>query len=100
MEAVKERMRLRDKVINEAAKWAKGLQFPATVIVIGSYARGDFNLWSDVDVLLIADFRGNPLERLKSLDFPAGFEVIPLTRSEFLRLLEEKNVLAIERLMA
>jgi predicted nucleotidyltransferase len=26
-----------------------------TVVVFGSYARGDFNTWSDVDVLVISD---------------------------------------------
>jgi len=55
-------------------------------------------LWSDVDLLLIADFRGGPLERLRGLDFPAGFEVIPLTLSELLKLIEKRNVLALEAL--
>lgn len=26
----------------------------ATILVFGSYARGDFNLWSDVDVIVIS----------------------------------------------
>ena len=98
MEAIKERVRAREGIVNEAKAWAQKLAFPATVILIGSYARGDFNLWSDVDLLLIADFRGSPLERLKGLDFPAGFEVIPLTLSELLRLVEKRDVLAVEAL--
>lgn len=44
-----------------------GPQFKVSAILIGSYARGDFNKWSDVDVLLIAEFAGNPLERLWKL---------------------------------
>jgi predicted nucleotidyltransferase len=28
---------------------------PRAVVVFGSVARGDFNLWSDVDVLVVAD---------------------------------------------
>jgi len=98
VEAIKERVRAREEVVSEARAWAQKLAFPATVILIGSYARGDFNLWSDVDLLLIADFKGGPLERLKDLDFPAGFEVIPLTLSEFLRLVEKRDVLALESL--
>jgi Nucleotidyltransferase domain. len=35
--------------------------------MIGSYARGDFNRWSDVDLVVISDFKGNPLERLEKL---------------------------------
>ncbi len=37
---------------------------PATIIVFGSYARGDFNVWSDVDVIVISGrFRGLPFTR-------------------------------------
>jgi predicted nucleotidyltransferase len=98
VEAIEERVRARERVVGEAKAWAQRLGFPATVILIGSYARGDFNLWSDVDLLLIADFKGGPLERLKSLDFPAGFEVIPLTPRELMRLVERGDPLAFEAL--
>ena len=70
MEIVKERRRLRQRIIEEARRWARSLPFKATVILIGSYARGDFNLWSDVDVIVISEFRGNPLRRLERIDFP------------------------------
>jgi len=44
------------------------LGFSVTAVLVDSYARGDFNLWSDVDVLLISDsFPERPLERLKML---------------------------------
>jgi uncharacterized protein len=37
-------------------------------VVFGSVARGDFNLWSDVDLLVIVDaIGGNPLERSDAL---------------------------------
>ena len=62
----------------------------------GSYARGDFNLWSDVDIVLIADFSGNPIERLKLVDEPSGFQVITLREEEFLRLLQRRNPIAVE----
>ena len=98
METIKKRLKVREEVLEKARKWAQGLQFPVTAIVIGSYARCDFNLWSDVDVILVADFKGNPLDRLKNIDFPPGFEVIPLTPNELIRLLDKKNPLAIEAL--
>lgn len=96
MEVLEERRRQRERVIGEAKRWAESLPFKASVILIGSYARGDFNLWSDVDIVLIAELHGNPLERLKMIDYPPGFEVIPLTQSEFMRLLKKGNPIAVE----
>ena len=97
MEIVEERRKLRRKIIEKASNWAVKLPFKATVVLIGSYARGDFNLWSDVDVLLISEsFKGGPVERLKALDVPSGFQVIPLTPKEFRRLLVKRNQLAME----
>ncbi|MGB9660350.1 MAG: nucleotidyltransferase domain-containing protein [Nitrososphaerales archaeon] len=87
---------MRSKVIKEAIERASSLPYRATATLIGSYARGDFNLWSDVDIVLIADFKGNPLERLKLIDAPYGFQIIPLMKEEFLRLLERRNPIAVE----
>ena len=96
MEILKKRRALREKVIEEARRWASNLPFKSSVILIGSYARGDFNLWSDVDIVLIAELQGNPLERLKSIDYPPGYEVIPLTLQEFLTQLSKRNPIAME----
>ena len=96
MEILKERRALREKVIEEARRWASNLPFKSSVILIGSYARGDFNLWSDVDIVLIAELQGNPLERLKAIDYPPGYEVIPLTPKEFLTLLSKRSPIAME----
>lgn len=97
MEVVERRKKLREEVIIKASKWAKNLPFKATAILIGSYTRGDFNLWSDVDILLISnDLKGKPLERLKSLTVPAGFQVIPQTPKEFKTNLKKKSPMAIE----
>ncbi len=30
-----------------------------TLILFGSYARGDFNLWSDIDIIIISDYFKN-----------------------------------------
>jgi len=98
MEILRERRRIREEVIEKARVWAEGIPFKATVILAGSYARGDFNLWSDIDIIIIAEFDNRPLERLKNIDHPPGFEVIPLTPKEFRRLIEKKNPLALEAL--
>jgi len=96
MEILRERREQREKVIKEAQQWAMKLPFKASVILIGSYARGDFNLWSDIDIIIIADFKGSPLERLKQVDISPGYEIIPLTTNELLRLLKRNNPLAME----
>ncbi len=68
------------------------------MFLIGSYARGDFNLWSDVDVIIIGDFHGNPVQRLKNLDFPPGYEIIPLTLNEIITMKRKNNKLVIDAL--
>lgn len=84
MEVIEERRKLRRKVIERASSWARGLPFKLTAVLVGSYARGDFNLWSDVDILLISEqFKGGPVDRLRALAIPSGLEVIPLTKDEF-----------------
>ena len=60
MEILKQRRRLREKVIEEAGRWARSLPIKATVVLIGSYARGDFNLWIDIDVIVTSEFRETP----------------------------------------
>lgn len=97
MEAVKRRRRKREEVIKEARRWARSIRFKSSAILIGSYARGDFNLWSDVDLLLISDsFTDNPLERLKKVDAPPGFQVIPLNTRELEKLWEKGDRLVRE----
>jgi predicted nucleotidyltransferase len=92
MEIVKKRIEERNKVIDEAKKFVCSLKGKYTAFLIGSYARGDFSIGSDVDILLIGEFKDkNSLKRLLNLDFPAGYEVIPLTEKEFLTALENKN---------
>jgi len=58
----------------------------ATVILYGSYARGDFNLWSDVDLIIVSEaFEGvRPLDRYDLIQdlLPPGFQAVPLTPEE------------------
>ena len=93
-----ERLRERVRVIEEARKWSRGLKYPVTAILVGSYARGDFNKWSDVDIILVSPaFEGKtPIERLYEVDAPPGYEVIPWTPRELERMMAKGNPLAIE----
>jgi len=97
MEVIKERRRLRERRIEEAREWVSKIPLRVTAILIGSYARGDFNLWSDIDILLISeDFVGNPLDRLRSIDAPPGYQIIALTPKEFKTLMEKRETMALE----
>ncbi|HDD26211.1 MAG TPA: nucleotidyltransferase domain-containing protein [Acidilobales archaeon] len=64
-----------------------------TLIIYGSYARGDFNLWSDVDVILISEYFTN-IDFLKRYDIiskfiPENFEVKIWTLQEAKRNLSK-----------
>jgi predicted nucleotidyltransferase len=67
------RRRERTEMITRARAFAQSLP-PAldvrAVVVFGSVARGDFNQWSDIDVLVVAD--GLPGR------FPDRYQVLPL----------------------
>lgn len=91
MEIIERRINDRNRIIKEVSEFSKNLQFKSTVLLIGSYARGDFNLWSDIDLLIVGDFKGNTLERLKSMDFPPGYEIIMLTPEEVNRMQMKNN---------
>ncbi|BAN90276.1 nucleotidyltransferase domain-containing protein [Aeropyrum camini] len=59
----------------------------ATVILFGSFARGDFNRWSDIDLLVVSPrFRGvRLLDRFDMVSgvVGEGVEIIPMTPEEF-----------------
>lgn len=97
-EALRRRERERLRVIGEAGRWASKLPAPVAAILVGSYARGDFNLWSDVDVIMLSPaFEGLGVpERLRRVDAPPGYEVIPWTPRELEEHLARRNPLAVE----
>jgi predicted nucleotidyltransferase len=78
-----------------------GLLPVAGAAVAGSVARGDFNLWSDVDVVLVSDHLPVPgplrAEALAA-DAPRGLEVHGYTTSEFRRAVARGDRLAREAL--
>jgi hypothetical protein len=83
------RRRERSARIAAARVWAESLVSRielVAVVVFGSTARGDFNKWSDTDVLVIArSLPADPRERLRVLmqDAPPGLEPVAWTVDEF-----------------
>jgi uncharacterized protein len=85
--AVARRRAERSKIIEEARVYVrtKAIEKPIhSAYVVGSVARGDFNQWSDVDVVIVAD--GLPGRVLDRVDFfsdrPPGVEVFAYTPQE------------------
>ncbi|MCS7145660.1 MAG: nucleotidyltransferase domain-containing protein [Nitrososphaerota archaeon] len=104
MEVVEERRRMRRAALESAAKAVERIEEvlgPVSAVVIGSYARGDFNRWSDVDLLVVSpNFYPNPLKRfeqvLEAMKASPNVEIIPLTPAEFQRQLRLKTPIAEE----
>ena len=72
-----------------------------TGVLYGSMARGDNNLWSDIDFLVITDkLPQNPLRRIEFLYSltEASIEVKGFTRNEFLNMIEKRNPIALDSL--
>ncbi len=69
--------------------------------MFGSYARGDFNEWSDVDVLIVAErLPRRPLDRLRAVEeclnrYP-HVEPIIVTPEELERMRRRRDPIAIE----
>ncbi|ACS91077.1 nucleotidyltransferase domain-containing protein [Thermococcus sibiricus] len=80
---------------------ARHLEGKATIILFGSYARGNYNLASDFDIIVISDkLKGNPLERTRGL-YMLNEEFLPVdiiayTRKEFLKALENLSPSALD----
>lgn len=73
------------------------------IILFGSRARGEWKPWSDFDLLIIADFDENYLERLKSIldclgDVKLPVEPHPYTINEALEMLRKGNPAIIDAL--
>ena len=66
--------------------------------VVGSVARGDFNQWSDIDVVIVADgLSPRALDRIDLFsDRPPGIEVFAYTPRELEQERERKNPIVLE----
>lgn len=80
----------RRAVLEEVASWAGSLSpelAVRAVVVFGSYARGDWNDTSDVDVLVVAGpLPLHPTQRLRALgDLPPRVQVVVWEPRDYLR---------------
>ncbi len=96
---IRERRALIDRAERFAASLGPDLGVLA-VVVFGSVARGDFNLWSDVDVLVIVrDVDDRLVERVRSAGSEIGLVQPVLWTSEQLRSRHRrKDPIAVESL--
>ena len=70
----------------------------AAAAVAGSVARGDFNVWSDVDVVVVSDdlpARVPDRGAVLAADAPPGVQVVGYTREEFRRAVARGDPLAV-----
>jgi len=73
---------------------------PRYVILFGSFATGDINEGSDVDVLVVADFKEGFLDRIKKLmemnTFKIPIEPVGYTPEEFEEMKRRGNPFVLE----
>ena len=81
---VQRRLRRREEAIREAVEFVKCVAQVLDVVaawLFGSYARGDFNEWSDIDVIIVLEqFRGVRLvdRYLMLKDIPEMWRIEPI----------------------
>ncbi|MGH7570378.1 MAG: nucleotidyltransferase domain-containing protein [Gemmatimonadota bacterium] len=103
-ETVLDRRRTRQReLLDFARRFAEGIDAELgvrAVVVFGSVARGDFNQWSDIDVLIIAEgLHGRLLERLDRLGWRLPLvRPIPWTPAEWEIEVRRGNPIAREAL--
>ncbi len=102
--ALERREREREEAIQLAAEYVRRLEGDIgdlTGVLYGSFARGDFNLGSDIDVLIVSDsLPPGILERMSLLYRHVQGVIEPkgYTQAEFLSMFQSKNPLAIDAL--
>ncbi len=88
--------------IERARVWAAELPSDlnvVAVVVVGSVARGDFNRWSDLDVLVIAEaLPATGRERLELLhrDAPPGLQPVSWTSADLAGRRRRGDPMAVE----
>jgi predicted nucleotidyltransferase len=96
-EALDDRRRERERLLGVARDYVDRLSGRIRLVaaaVVGSVARGDFNVWSDVDVVVIGEDlppRSPDRSALLVEDAPAGVEPIGFTPEEFREAVSKGN---------
>lgn len=105
-EIAERRRRERDQLVDAARRYATELAGRVELVravVAGSVARGDFNVWSDIDVVVVAEelpSRASDRAALLLEDAPAWLQPVGYTPGEHARELERGNPLLVEAVEA
>jgi predicted nucleotidyltransferase len=99
---VERRRRERAELIERVRAWASGVAERVAieaVVVVGSVARGDFNKWSDTDVLVVA--RALPAGARARLELlhagaPPGVQPVAWTPDELAQRRQRRDPIAVE----
>lgn len=100
--AIAQRKAEQEAMKNLALRYVQRLKTelgPLTAVLVGSVARGDFNRWSDIDVLIISDvLPAHPLKRMDLLyrSVEGGIEPKGYTRQQYLRMLLARHPWALD----
>ena len=101
-DALAERAAERERLLDLARVYVERLSARielVAAIVAGSVARGDFNVWSDVDVVVVATelpVRAPDRGLLLAHDAPGRVQPVGFTPVEFAAALERRNPLVVE----
>ncbi|MFQ6073610.1 MAG: nucleotidyltransferase domain-containing protein [Candidatus Bathyarchaeia archaeon] len=96
IEKSEEILRKINDYINEVVKRLN----PHLVILFGSFATGDINEGSDIDILVVANFKEDFLDRIRTLmdinTFKMPIEPVGYTPEEFDEMKNRKNAFIME----
>ena len=104
-EIIKRRIIAREAAIKKAKSFVECVGAYLSVrkaILIGSYARGDFNISSDIDILIVVDddLPNNPIKRLDLVETclfkHINIEPIIINVSEYNKLKDKRNPVIVE----
>jgi len=79
--------------LNELAKVLREKYNTSKIIVFGSYVRGDLNEGSDIDLVIVGDFKEKFHKRIAEIIGLIDLPIEPLcyTEEEFREMVENKN---------
>jgi len=103
-EVLAQRERQREQLLGLARAYVQQLAVRVPVVaaaVVGSVARGDFNVWSDVDVVVVAEglpARAPDRAAVLAADALPGVQPVGFTPEEFRRAWERTRAVAARRL--
>jgi hypothetical protein len=96
LERSEEIVRKIDDYVNEVVKRLN----PHLIVMFGSFASGDINEVSDIDILVVADFKEKFLNRIRTLmdlnTFKIPIKPVGYTPKEFKEMKNRKNAFIME----